>query len=273
MEKFDWCGGIYVYFLHMYDSGMRSLARLHRQTTTTFFLHIHNKYIPPYHPPTMEEVKDVTLHIYQLEAPQDSRASWVTRMLPSLGMGAYHTSLQVDGVRYTFAAQQGVVQTRSQREGVPPGATFKESIDLGGSVCTRSQVHQIVKQLGQRYFHAQAYHLVHRNCNHFTETLATCLIMHDQLVEQKKGKLKSYPDWVNRLANTSQAVVGHDDDIVPCQVWEEARKATGADEKIGWNLSSSNEKKTSSKKTTSQTGKKELTDKQKALLAKIRGNK
>mmetsp|Transcript_5114 Transcript_5114/g.10107 ORF Transcript_5114/g.10107 Transcript_5114/m.10107 type:complete len:234 (-) Transcript_5114:389-1090(-) len=230
----------------------------------------------------MEELKDVTLHVYRLEAPGDgSRAnattassfSWMTRLLPSLGMGAYHTSVEVDGFRYTFVAQQGIVKTSSRKEGVPPGACYIEAIDLGASACTsRGQVTEIVQKLRTTTFHANAYHLVHRNCNHFTETLATCLILKDQLVDQKKPtRLNSYPEWVNRLANTSQHVVGHDNDIVPCHVWNEARMATGADETVGWDLVSSSEPKSRKKQAASSGGsKKELTDKQKAILAKIR---
>jgi hypothetical protein len=233
----------------------------------------------------MEALKDVTLHVYQLEAPASEEGhrinnrrtapSWMMRFLPSVGLGAYHTSLEVDGYCYTFVAQRGIMKTSSRNEGVPPGASYKEAIDLGASACeSRGQMTQIIKNLGT-LFHANAYHLLHRNCNHFTETLATSLILKDELVDQTRpSRLKTYPEWVNRLANTSKVMVGHDEDIVPCNVWEEARMATGANEKVGWELSSSSSKTAATKpsKKTSNT-KKELTDKQKAILAKIRTGK
>lgn len=221
----------------------------------------------------MEGAKDVVLHVYELQPPSSSSGgSFFSRMLVGVGMAPHHTSLEVDGYRYTFAANAGIVKTVSRNEGVPPGATYKEAIPLGGCSCNRGEVNGILKKLGET-FHGRSYHLVHRNCNHFTETLATAIILNDQLVDPKQGRLKSYPDWINRLASTGSMVISHDDDIVPCNVIAEARKATGADEKIGWDLGSKQAKSSSSasKSSTKQSSKKELTEKQKAMLAKIKG--
>ena len=119
--------------------------------------------------------------------------------------------------------------------------------------------------------------VLHRNCNHFTETFATAIILQDTLSESGPAKLKTYPEWINRLANTSKMVISHDVDIVPCNVVEEARKAVGADQKVGWGFSNNNNSNaksaTTSNKWTSngKSTKKELTEKQKAALAKIRG--
>ena len=222
----------------------------------------------------MEELKDVTLHVYQLAAPEGSNGgSFLSRMLPSVGLGAYHTSLEIDGYRYTFAANAGIIKTRSQNEGIPSGATFKTSIDLGACGCrNRGEISAIIKKLSE-CFHGRSYHLVHRNCNHFTETFATALILHDELVDRKQARLKTYPEWVNRLANTSKMVVGHDDDITPCSVLEEARKAVGADEKVGWDLTSDAKASRKAPSKTSGQTKRTLTEKQKAALAKIRGGK
>jgi hypothetical protein len=65
-------------------------------------------------------------------------------------------------------------------------------------------------------FSETAYHLVHRNCNHFTETFATALLKYEDLMEGKPllGRLNVYPVYVNRLATTGATFVGHDDDIV-----------------------------------------------------------
>eukprot|EP00544_Gedaniella_sp_CCMP2646_P011794 CAMPEP_0202484384 /NCGR_PEP_ID=MMETSP1361-20130828/3466_1 /ASSEMBLY_ACC=CAM_ASM_000849 /TAXON_ID=210615 /ORGANISM="Staurosira complex sp., Strain CCMP2646" /LENGTH=218 /DNA_ID=CAMNT_0049113005 /DNA_START=95 /DNA_END=751 /DNA_ORIENTATION=+ len=218
----------------------------------------------------MECAKDVVLHVYELQP--SGNASFFSRMLGSLGHGAYHTSLEVDGYRYTFAANAGIVKTASRNEGVPPGATYKEAIPLGSCSCTRGEINAILKNLGEN-FHGRSYHLVHRNCNHFTATLATAIILNDQLVDPKQGRLNSYPEWINRLASSSSMVISHDDDIVPCNVMTEARKASGADGKIGWDLRSSQTGNASaSKSSTQQSSKKQLTDKQKAMLARIKGS-
>lgn len=227
-----------------------------------------------------EPIKDVTLHVWELQTAPDEQQqqqstgaralSFFSKLLPSMGMGAYHTSLEVMGDRYTFAANAGIVKSRSRNEAVPGGALFKESILLGAcSVRNRGELQEIVKKLDE-FFSKTAYHLVHRNCNHFTETFATAIIMKDTLAEPGTHKLKYYPEWVNRLANRSGMVVSHDEDIVPCNVLEEARKSVGADVKVGWEFGSKN-KSTNSKRSSSQ--KKELTEKQKAALAKIKGGK
>ena len=79
----------------------------------------------------MEPIKDVTLHVYELQTSPDEQQqrqstgaralSFFSRMLPSMGMGAYHTSLEVMDDRYTFAANAGIVKSRSRTEAVPPG--------------------------------------------------------------------------------------------------------------------------------------------------------
>lgn len=219
----------------------------------------------------MEGAKDVVLHVYELQPP-NSNGSFFSRILGSVGHGAYHTSLEVDGYRYTFAANAGIVKTSLRNEGVPPGATYKEAIPLGSCSCNRGAVNAILKNLGE-YFHGRSYHLVHRNCNHFTATLATAIILNDQLADPKQGRLSTYPDWINRLASSSSMVISHDDDIVPCNVMPEARKATGADEKIGWDLTSSQTGNASaSKSSTQKSSKKQLTEKQKAMLARIKSS-
>ena len=220
----------------------------------------------------MEGAKDVVLHVYELQPP-NANGSFFSRLLGSIGHGAYHTSLEVDGYRYTFAANAGIVKTASRNEGVPPGASYKEAIPLGSCSCNRGEINAILKNLGE-YFHGRSYHLVHRNCNHFTATLATAIILNDQLADPKQGRLNSYPEYINRLASSSSMVISHDDDIVPCNVEAEARKATGADEKIGWDLTSSHtgKKASASKSSTQKSSKKQLTEKQKAMLARIKSS-
>lgn len=241
----------------------------------------------------MEELKDVVLSVYTLstESPELGRsANYVSRLLPSIGLGAYHTSLELDGYSYTFAAGVGIIQTLIRQQRLPPNVTFKEAIPLGS--CrpkNRGEVSVIVKALGE-IFTPTAYHLIHRNCNHFTETLATALILHDELVfgpvTNRKKRLSTYPDWVNRLATTGAMLLSqHDDDIVPCNVWQEAVRAVGADKKVGWNfepslsVSSNNtngggsatQTSLASKSSSSSTKptKKTLTEAQKKALAKI----
>jgi hypothetical protein len=166
---------------------------------------------------SMTEVGDVTLNIYKLSFPSPEGSSgnfWTSRLLPAIGMGAYHTSLTVGtNQHYTFAAQQGIFQSR--KEPTDSSAVFQESLFLGYCRLNRGQVLEIVQNM-KATFSETAYHLVHRNCNHFTETFATALLNYEDLMEGKPllGRLNVYPVYINRLATTGTAFVGHDDDIV-----------------------------------------------------------
>jgi PPPDE putative peptidase domain len=123
----------------------------------------------------MQVLQDVVLHVYELQTTPSAAAgdeqpqtagvralSFFSRVLPSMGYGAYHTSLEVMDDRYTFAANAGIVKTRSRNEAVPPGATYKEAIPLGAcSVRNRGELQQIVTRLRET-FSPTGYHLVHR---------------------------------------------------------------------------------------------------------------
>jgi hypothetical protein len=189
----------------------------------------------------MAEGKQVVLHVYSLTVGDNSSAttttaSFWTRWLPSIGMGAHHTSIELDGYHYTFAATVGIAKSRAAAAGVPAHAEFKERIVLG--TCDIGQrVNGILSQLRQT-FRGNSYHLVHRNCNHFAETFATAILLYNELLagdddykdekdrlSRSTSRLETFPLWVNRLATASKMIVGHDADIVPCNVLEEARTA------------------------------------------------
>jgi hypothetical protein len=235
----------------------------------------------------MEEVKDIILTVYTLSVPpttepnspaataaaaaadtasrRSSNAHWssflVSKILPSVGMGAYHTSIRIGSddqspytTTYTFAANRGIVpekrpRSRNTNDLLPSHATFKEEIILGSCTCQRGEVNEVVQQLSQHYFTDTSYHLVHRNCNHFTETFATALIYYQEFMNLRNNdsnnnsssnnrnhiasqrgirsprRLSTYPDWINRLANTGANVISHDIDIVPCHPYNEAYHA------------------------------------------------
>lgn len=236
----------------------------------------------------MNDFKDVILHVYQLTdvpmAPPGTassttttttssltgRGSWFTRtFLPAIGFGAYHTSIQVHGYRYTFTGNYGIVKCFSHVEltGLPPNAVYQESIALGRTSLERGDVTELVKKLSETYFKPTSYHLVHRNCNHFTETFASALLLQDRLAEPDLVRLDTYPTWINRLANTGQIVVSKAGETVTCMPILEARIAVGADQKVGWSFPKNSQ--TPKQSSSSQT-KKELTQAQKAALDKVR---
>jgi PPPDE putative peptidase domain len=165
----------------------------------------------------MAEVGDVTLNIYKLSVPAAEGSSsnfWTSRLLPAIGIGAYHTSITVGTKQhYTFAARHGIVESR--KEPTDSSAVFQESLFLGYCRLHRGQVLEIVQNM-KATFSETAYHLVHRNCNHFTETFATALLRYDDIMAGKQlvGRLDVFPVYINRLAATGSVFVGHDDDIV-----------------------------------------------------------
>ena len=307
----------------------------------------------------MEEVKDIILNVYSLSVPTTTTGSttetpsspaptasltgsrnnnrgtaaantgtnsWtsflVGKMLPSLGMGAYHTSVRIGTnndsgpytTTYTFVAHQGIVLEKRQRSShntnnigvvnaLPSHATFKEEIILGSCNCSRGQVNEIIQILSQHYFTNTSYHLVHRNCNHFTETFATALIHYQEFIHpmnttpKRTVSLSTYPDWINRLANTGANVISHDTDIIPCHPYQEAYHAvtkttivdggrtsaeTDPSTSGRWgvfslgrpgsnaNTATSTTSSTSTSKAKQKDEKKELTEAQKKLLEKIR---
>lgn len=118
-------------------------------------------------------------------------------------------------------------------------------------------------------FKGENYHLANRNCNHFCETFAMALILGNDLLEDSNTTLKldEFPAWVNRLARTGTSM--GIDDGKSCDVVVEARVAAGLKGKVGWNLTSSSKSKTSAT-AAKRSQKKELTEKQKAALAKLK---
>jgi len=210
--------------------------------------------------------------------PYAGIASFFCRILPSAGFGAYHTSIDVGSSTYAYAVG-GITKTSvtTKHRNLPPQATYIESIDLGyvSSSTTDSSsdiarnVQKCLDYLRKQFFTTNGYHLAYRNCNHFTETLATALISSKANLVKKRS-LNSYPGYINRLARTGSTVLDQDADKTEgttgiCDVMTEARAAMGIDDKTKI------PKKTDEKPKRKQ--KKELTEAQKKILAKIQSPK
>mmetsp|Transcript_7323 Transcript_7323/g.17858 ORF Transcript_7323/g.17858 Transcript_7323/m.17858 type:complete len:236 (-) Transcript_7323:520-1227(-) len=229
----------------------------------------------------------IVLNIYELpmsvpegtqQGPYAGITSFFSRILPSAGFGAYHTSIDVGNTTYAYAVG-GITKTpvANKHRNLPSDANFKESITLGSvsSSTTDSSsdiarnVQKCLDYLRNHFFTSTGYHLAYRNCNHFTETFATALILtKSDLVERRN--LKSYPSYINRLARTGSTVLDQNADKTEgttglCDVIEEARSAMGVDDKTKITTNNDDRRKRNQKK--------ELTDAQKKMLAKIKGPK
>ena len=206
--------------------------------------------------------------------PYAGITSFFSRIMPSAGFGAYHTSIDICNTTYAYAVG-GITKTpvANKHRNQPLQATFIESIDLGyvASSTTDSSsdvarnIQKCLDYLRTHFFTPTGYHLAYRNCNHFTETLATALVVSKADLVQKRS-LKSYPNYINRLARTGMTVLDQNADKTEgttgiCHIMKEARAAMSIDEKT--KIPKKNDDKPKRKQ------KKELTEAQKKILAKI----
>ncbi len=131
----------------------------------------------------------------------------------AIGLGAFHTGIELNGNEYTFAGGAGIFAMTPK---VAPGAVFRESIVLGtltdapralsraldvlrprfgpddysvrlGGGCASSQSHLIHPPT--QHTHTRHTQLVSCNCNHFSSALSMELLG------------KPIPGYLNRLAS------------------------------------------------------------------------
>ncbi|KAL1315271.1 hypothetical protein HN51_042047 [Arachis hypogaea] len=122
----------------------------------------------------------VYLNVYDL-TPINGYAYW-------LGLGVYHSGVQVHGVEYGFGAHErdttGIFEVEPRH---CPGFTFRKSIFIGNTDMGPNDVRCLIEKLAQE-FSGNTYHLIQKNCNHFCQDLSLKLTG------------RSIPRWINRLA-------------------------------------------------------------------------
>ncbi|KAJ4718606.1 DeSI-like protein [Melia azedarach] len=122
----------------------------------------------------------VYLNVYDL-TPFNGYAYW-------LGLGVYHSGVQVHGVEYAFGAHE--YPTTGIFEGEPKqceGFTFRKQILIGKTDKGPAQVRAVMEDLAEDY-KGNAYNLISKNCNHFCND--ACIRLTGNPI----------PSWVNRLA-------------------------------------------------------------------------
>ncbi|KAG9456506.1 hypothetical protein H6P81_001014 [Aristolochia fimbriata] len=104
------------------------------------------------------------------------------------GVGIFHSGIEVHGMEYGFGAHDfptsGVFEVEPK---TCPGFIYRSSITLGTLNMPPSEFRAFMENLASEY-HGDTYHLISKNCNHFTDDVCTRLTG------------KGIPGWVNRLA-------------------------------------------------------------------------
>ncbi|KAJ1383658.1 PPPDE putative peptidase domain [Sesbania bispinosa] len=122
----------------------------------------------------------VYLNIYDLTP--------INNYLYMFGLGIFHSGIQVHGMEYGFGAHEypssGVFEVEPRS---CPGFIFRRSVLLGTTDMSISEFRSFMEHLSAKY-HGDTYHLIAKNCNHFT----------DEVCQQLTGN--PIPGWVNRLA-------------------------------------------------------------------------
>lgn len=129
---------------------------------------------------------EIVLNVYDLH----EKNSWLYPM----GLGIFHSGVVFGGAEITYGG--GDMSASGIYEHTPgcplgmPGAVeppIRASVSLGRTSLSRRQLTEMLSSLGSAWA-ANSYHVLRKNCNHFTDTL----------VRQLLGQ--GIPGWVNRLA-------------------------------------------------------------------------
>ncbi|KAJ8444603.1 hypothetical protein Cgig2_023666 [Carnegiea gigantea] len=124
----------------------------------------------------------VVLNVYDL-TPLNQYTYW-------FGFGIFHSGIEVHGMEYGFGAHDfpvsGVFEVEPRS---CPGFVYRCSIPLGRINVPPSEFRAFIESVASEY-HGDTYHLITKNCNHFT----------DDITYRLTGR--RIPGWVNRLART-----------------------------------------------------------------------
>ncbi|CAH8470847.1 unnamed protein product [Heterobilharzia americana] len=126
----------------------------------------------------------VTVNVYDM--------LWLNYYVSLLGIGVYHTGVVVHGTEYSYGGHpltNSGIFTMLPKDSAYLGVnySFKLTLTMGYTDFTASDVTLLLDSMAPDYSGDQ-YHLLHKNCNHFSDAFVQILCGH------------SLPKWINRLA-------------------------------------------------------------------------
>jgi hypothetical protein len=107
---------------------------------------------------------DVHLNVYDLH---DSN-----RYLHSMGTGFYHTGVEVNGYEYSFS-DAGVMRTKPRLDNF---GVLRDHVLMGQFDGAMGEVNQILSSLREGDFRPGTYNVTTRNCNHFSDAFMMLLL-------------------------------------------------------------------------------------------------
>ena len=124
----------------------------------------------------------VWLNIYHLTC--------LNYLLQLIGLGIYHTAIEIDSIEYTFgSSEEDVAGFYINKVGeISKILTLKEKIYMGNTIYSKNNIERLLA-LESPYWMGRTYDPFLKNCNDFTKNFLKLILI---------GKI-NYPTYVNRI--------------------------------------------------------------------------